>query len=253
MVEIMRADKVTSPIQASVPEQNLLLAVLQHNESKILPSYRHELNLQSPESDLRLSFITPITTLLPETLVRLQPLEKCSGCGAASRGSCARCKLVCYCGVDCQRIHWRQHRAMCRKYGSFPNDGEPAEEFCKFDCLFFFGYNRELRVNNRAPSLDDVEIQSGSPDTEDIHNGNLFIVKVQANDREVPIILYDRERSFIGGIVPGHPGYYEVFDIIQANTRWARIKAFIWVRRTDPKSLKFVAALKDLPDQDQSW
>ena len=42
--------------------------------------------------------------------------HKCAACGDASKCSrCSRCGLVYYCGKECQRAHWKEHKAACRK------------------------------------------------------------------------------------------------------------------------------------------
>ena len=43
----------------------------------------------------------------------------CAHCGTAPKrlSTCALCLDACYCGVDCQRKHWRLHRGVCRRFG----------------------------------------------------------------------------------------------------------------------------------------
>lgn len=45
---------------------------------------------------------------------------KCVSCGAEltreSRKRCSRCKVVFYCGEDCQRQHWSVHKTQCRQF-----------------------------------------------------------------------------------------------------------------------------------------
>jgi hypothetical protein len=37
----------------------------------------------------------------------------CGRCGKASKNFCSRCKLVAYCGADCQRKAWKAHKRDC--------------------------------------------------------------------------------------------------------------------------------------------
>ena len=38
------------------------------------------------------------------------------GCGARhGLKRCAGCRVVRYCGEACSRVHWREHRAECRR------------------------------------------------------------------------------------------------------------------------------------------
>lgn len=41
----------------------------------------------------------------------------CAGCQATDKPlqKCAACSAVLYCGRECQRAHWRQHKQHCRQ------------------------------------------------------------------------------------------------------------------------------------------
>jgi len=44
-------------------------------------------------------------------------VRRCAGCGAVKTQSelklCSKCKIVRYCGLECQRSHWREHKEAC--------------------------------------------------------------------------------------------------------------------------------------------
>ena len=40
--------------------------------------------------------------------------DACAGCGEPATKRCARCKEVWYCGSECQRKHWKEHKSECR-------------------------------------------------------------------------------------------------------------------------------------------
>ena len=58
----------------------------------------------------------------------IMPVLGCAGCGAAAvvddqgRAAdllrCDRCRMAFYCGVECQRAHWPEHKAECKKWKS---------------------------------------------------------------------------------------------------------------------------------------
>ena len=48
------------------------------------------------------------------------PVETCANCGKEAGDTvrlknCTACRLVKYCGVDCQRAHRKQHKMACKK------------------------------------------------------------------------------------------------------------------------------------------
>jgi hypothetical protein len=61
----------------------------------------------------------PEVSKLPEVKVALKE-RNCSCCktrlcrSAKKYYKCSRCKLVCYCGAECQKWHWRNgHKEVC--------------------------------------------------------------------------------------------------------------------------------------------
>ena len=70
-------------------------------------------------------------------------MECCANCGAESSDAvklknCTACRLVKYCGVDCQRAHRRQHKGVCKKRMAELKDERlyglgherPEDDFC---------------------------------------------------------------------------------------------------------------------------
>ena len=47
----------------------------------------------------------------------------CDGCGGPGDGllhRCSRCWSAFYCGEECQKAHWRAHKAVCRSLPKAP-------------------------------------------------------------------------------------------------------------------------------------
>eukprot|EP00672_Neobodo_designis_P008286 CAMPEP_0174878204 /NCGR_PEP_ID=MMETSP1114-20130205/82642_1 /TAXON_ID=312471 /ORGANISM="Neobodo designis, Strain CCAP 1951/1" /LENGTH=668 /DNA_ID=CAMNT_0016113591 /DNA_START=35 /DNA_END=2041 /DNA_ORIENTATION=+ len=40
----------------------------------------------------------------------------CAVCGATATKRCSACRQACYCGVACQKAHWKQHKRECGKH-----------------------------------------------------------------------------------------------------------------------------------------
>ena len=57
-------------------------------------------------------------------------MAKCQSCGKDAGKKCTRCKHVSYCGVDCQRKDWKQHKKVC-----FPEGGKLNIFWCTMSFL----------------------------------------------------------------------------------------------------------------------
>ena len=42
------------------------------------------------------------------------PSARCAACGAEAVKHCAACSGPSYCSTECQRRHWKEHRAACK-------------------------------------------------------------------------------------------------------------------------------------------
>ena len=53
--------------------------------------------------------------LSPDASISVSCVSPCVVCGKADHTrACSGCKLTAYCGRDCQKKHWPQHKAVCR-------------------------------------------------------------------------------------------------------------------------------------------
>ena len=62
----------------------------------------------------------------------------CNGCGSVGVGEapillCSGCKSVRYCGRQCQKEHWVQHKVLCQSIQQLQRD---SQEKCKKSCAF---------------------------------------------------------------------------------------------------------------------
>ncbi len=51
----------------------------------------------------------------PVIKMKIMAKRQCSGCGfhAVKLSACSACKVVFYCGRDCQKRHWKRHKQVC--------------------------------------------------------------------------------------------------------------------------------------------
>ena len=66
----------------------------------------------------------------------------CFVCQETAKLKCSQCKIVSYCGTDCQKLHWQTHKRMCRRGKLTFGEGCPVvkslvewENFCMGCCL----------------------------------------------------------------------------------------------------------------------
>ena len=70
------------------------------------PNYAHVINL----------FLLLITWLeVVVILVTLVHMSTCANCGTPASLRCSKCKILTYCGRQCQKAHWPAHKALCRE------------------------------------------------------------------------------------------------------------------------------------------
>ncbi len=96
----------------------------------------------------------------------------CAICAKPTTSNCSRCRIVYYCGRECQKIGWRSHKTICNNFGvveqkSCNECSRPAEFSCN-DCSngFYCSENCQVRHwevhqifhsdKNTIPSLKDI-------------------------------------------------------------------------------------------------
>nr|XP_046908877.1 histone-lysine N-methyltransferase SMYD3-like isoform X1 [Dermatophagoides farinae] len=73
--------------------------------------------------------------------------------GATALGKCSNCKHMYYCGKDCQRNDWKQHKFECK---IFKKNYEITDEFDRFLLrLYLFVKNNPECVNERQKFIND--------------------------------------------------------------------------------------------------
>ncbi|KAK0640404.1 Zinc finger MYND domain-containing protein 10-like protein [Lasiodiplodia hormozganensis] len=83
------------------------------NMYKLLPFKRH------PEQE-GVNFPNPVWSAKYETAEDEDICAKCSKKAGVKLKKCARCLRIKYCGSECQREHWAEHKLVCKKDGLPP-------------------------------------------------------------------------------------------------------------------------------------
>jgi hypothetical protein len=42
--------------------------------------------------------------------------RRCGYCDKPATNQCGKCKKIRYCGIECQRAHWKQHKSGCQDH-----------------------------------------------------------------------------------------------------------------------------------------
>lgn len=92
----------------------------------------------------------------------------CASCGSSgARRRCNRCRLVVYCSPDCQKAHWRKHKAACK---------QQAEQHLRVDITIDDGTVLPYPFNqSSSPSVS----QTRGAMSMDVKHTHLFPVKIQ--------------------------------------------------------------------------
>ncbi|GLB41474.1 hypothetical protein LshimejAT787_1000740 [Lyophyllum shimeji] len=175
-------------------ERRCVLKLFAMNSKRLSAAYKPR--REKMEADHRLTFVLPLAPLNMRDLGKLNNMPGCEICGKKNTSRCTQCLSVAYCGKDCQREHWKEHKGVCRslKGGSW----HPVTFTLDMGNLNY------RFVLNRFDSMHDMQskIEQTDPNTPppNIHGDKAFLVKFQISLTETGsnthMLLYDRQKSF---------------------------------------------------------
>ncbi|KAF5338127.1 hypothetical protein D9758_015386 [Tetrapyrgos nigripes] len=200
-----------SQITTTPEEQMLLLTILNSNSKRLSSDFKAEYQkkrVQGEEERLFFfSFLLPMGPLSHEDLAKLTKTEGCVVCEKKGVSKCSGCLAVEYCGSECQKLHWKEHKSLCKTLTG-----------AKFHPLKFNYETEDIRIANmlgiplaatgvstRAMKTPDIENSTRFTDPNhpkgpppNIHGNNPFLIKVQRNrvKEDGEMIIHDRKRSF---------------------------------------------------------
>lgn len=135
---------------------------------------------------------------------------------------CSRCKLVTYCGRDCQVQHWKKHKKECIDLASLSlevNLGSPSE----FDdglCSL----THSLRTGGSGGNFREA---AGYKKPRGTKHNEKFVIKCQGNSDSCPILIYDQTRTCQFYIRPEQKGFKEILQTIRNEPAWQGRKTFM--------------------------
>ncbi|KAJ4471599.1 hypothetical protein J3R30DRAFT_3527059 [Lentinula aciculospora] len=246
-------------VTATPEEQKLLLAILNLNARRLSSAYPVKRNSSGTEATFALSFLLPLGPVNQQAIGKLTRHPGCVVCGKKTVSKCSRCLAMTYCGAECQRVHWKEHKPTCNSL----HGGEWAE-------ITFSMQPTEMRLaaamgkklfmatwNNMArPTMDNTNIKSyedENPLPPNIHSLNPFLIKMQRGLTSAmpPIMIYDRTRSIEAYLCRDIDleGYDKT--MAQMHTGQRGLKIYRWVKRIGDDKLS--VCLNRAPPKDPQW
>ena len=100
----MKKEKLGQSVPADLTEIKLLSRLLKKNRNKLSSEIVEE-NEKKYGKGWRLSVFVPFQ----------KEEKKCPTCNQLATLRCSRCKIQCYCSQECQKLHWKKHKKVCKK------------------------------------------------------------------------------------------------------------------------------------------
>ncbi|KAH8798446.1 hypothetical protein DL96DRAFT_1639411 [Flagelloscypha sp. PMI_526] len=166
------------------------------------------------EKPFQISFLLPLNTISSVDLGKLGAETGCEICGKNAASKCLQCQIVRYCGAECQKLDWPNHRTLCRSlkggtWVTIPLTSWPSA-FASLmpDGEFFSGSLDEMLRAEKRPNHKDTDhihkVNSAKkPEVpSNIHGEKPFVIKLQsgvlpgARKGGRNMMIYDRQRSF---------------------------------------------------------
>lgn len=111
--------------------------------------------------------------------------------------------------------HWAEHKVECKQFASYSSG-------VKLDPPTETGF-ATIRNFQSGAMHSDGKYQK----PKNVKCNEQFVVKVQGNGDQCPIMVYDQTRSCQFDISPGQPGFKEVLTEIRNEPAWQGRKTFM--------------------------
>ncbi|KAJ3896384.1 hypothetical protein GG344DRAFT_72217 [Lentinula edodes] len=246
-------------VTATPEEQKLLLAVLNMNARRLPPAYSVKRNSSGSEATFALSFLLPLGPINQKDIGKLTHHTGCVVCGKKTVSKCSRCLSMEYCGVECQRIHWKEHKPTCNslrggEWVQFTFSVQPPEmrlAAARGEKISMVTWNNMSRATMDNMKIDHCDDEPALPPN--MHSQNPFLIKMQRGllGFMPPIMIYDRTRSI--QVYLCHDVDLEGHEktMAQMHTGQKGQKIYRWAKRTGDDKLS--VCLNKAPPQDPQW
>jgi len=138
--------------------------------------------------------------------------------------ACSKCLVTLYCGRDCQVKHWKEggHKQECKLLVALKEGIKLSWDHVQYH------HDMELAARIYGPQYkDSVRIPQG------VKAGEKFVIKVQANDEDMPLMIYDESRSCQFCYLASGPGHSEMWKEAKKEPAWGGRKTYMKASWTD--------------------
>ncbi|KAG7091272.1 hypothetical protein E1B28_010322 [Marasmius oreades] len=245
--------QITAPVEV----QKLFLAFLHLNSKRISPSYRP--TRRAYESHFVPSFIIPIGPISSMEIGSLTKSAGCVLCGKKTFKKCSGCLAADYCGPECQKAHWKEHKVTCKSLkGGTWRTVELGTANDLFSELTGSGQGQDMffsTLNFQDPlrGRNSASIKSSSSTPPNIHGNTPFLVKIQrsmGSDND-PMLVYDRQKSFQMQLIRSKDVGSHTEALRQMNDSATGLKIYRWAKRIG--DLQFSICFDRPPPSDPLW
>jgi len=134
---------------------------------------------------------------------------------------CSRCKVVRYCGRECQVQHWKEHKKECVDLASLSLGvklGSPSE----FDDGLY-----SATTSLSTGGTFRQRAGSGYKKPRGTKHNEKFVIKCQGLSDACPILIYDQTRTCQFDLRPEQKGFNEILQEIRNEPAWQGRKTFM--------------------------
>ncbi|RDB27781.1 hypothetical protein Hypma_003242 [Hypsizygus marmoreus] len=230
-------------------ERKCILKLFAMNSKRISPEYKPR--REKTESSHRLSFVLPLGPLGMRDLGKLNNSPGCEICGKRDTSKCTQCLTVSYCGKDCQRADWQEHKKRCRslKGGTWHTMTFSRTSELTAPSVYRVIINRYDSLHDAKQRIEKEDLNVPPPN---IHGDKAFLLKFQISlnqfGDDTAMLLYDRQKSF--QVYWRKREDREVFaEGEKAIT--GKVRIYRWARRVG--DFQFSVCFDRAPEKDPVW